>query len=128
MFNGANVGGQFRLLKLFFPSTSRSCGIVWIVESAPEIAQKSQKSHSAMFLTDLSNNMRESNQSIKQYQWLSFSNISGTPWKFNLVPESLPSQNKSSFKTSFFRGELLNIRGVYSQKKIGGASSNLNDF
>ena len=36
-----------------------------------------------------------------------------TPWKFNIPPEELPSQKESTLtKPSFFRGELLNFKGL----------------
>ena len=36
-----------------------------------------------------------------------------TPWKFSIFPEELPSQKESTLtKPSFFRGELLNFKGL----------------
>jgi len=67
--------------------------------------KKSQKSHSAYFSHGFIRQCEGINQSIKQYQWLSFSNISGTPWKFKT--EKMIYHPK------------LKLRGMYiSQKKV----------
>ena len=38
---------------------------------------------------------------------------SDTPWKFNIDPQILPSKRECGLPTIIFRGELLNLGGVF---------------
>lgn len=85
--------GRFRLLKLWFPSTSSSWGIICILESAPRKYQKSHSahfSHGFIYQTIWGNQIKVSSN-ISGYHSVTSVVLPGSlklsPWKYDFHPK-----------------------------------------
>ena len=43
-------------------------------------------------------------------KWTALKDWKGTPWKFNIAPENIPSQKESSLPTIIFQGRAVKLR------------------